>query len=136
MWNSCAGSNLALPLRCCRGTTVSKAGEIFYLKGLGSAPGPSPKCANVLAFRFTEDAPQLEAALSQYGSAAKDVSLWPHAKFVRGFDPGGTSAVLPRCHCLKAMDILSLRGLGSAPGPSPKCTHVLVSRFPENAPQL
>ena len=70
-------------------------------------------------FRFPEDAPQLEAALSQYGSAAKDMSLWPHAKFVRGFESGGTSAVLPRYHCLKINGDFVSKGLGLGTGPEP-----------------
>ena len=73
---------------------------MLSLRGLGSAPGPSPKCATVLALRCPEDAQQLAAALPQYASAAKDMSLWPQAQFVLGLESGGTSAVLPKYHCL------------------------------------
>ena len=93
--------------------------EMLSLRGLGSAPGPSPKCTHVLVFRFPEDAPQLEAALSQYGSAAKDMSLWPHAKIVRGLESGGTSAVLPRYHCLNSNGDLASKGLGLGTGSEP-----------------
>ena len=89
------------------------------LKGLGSAPGPSPKCAKLLAFRLPQDAPQLEDALPHYGSAANRMSLWPHAKFVPGFESGAASAVLPRHHCLKSRGDFVSKGLGLGTGPEP-----------------
>ena len=91
------------------------------LKALGSAPGPSPKCAKLLAFRLPppQDAPQLEDALPDYGSVAKDMSLWPHTKFVRGFESGAASAVLPRHLCLKSSGDFVTKGLGLGTGPEP-----------------
>ena len=119
MRNSCAGSSLALPRRCCRGTSVSKAVEILFLKGVGSAPGPSPKCAKLLAVRLPQDAPQLEDALPYYGSVAKDMSLWPHTQFVRGFESGAASAVLPRHLCLNSSGDAVSKGLGLGTGSEP-----------------
>ena len=99
--------------------SVSKAVEILSLKGLGSAPAPSPKFAKLLAFRPPHDAPQLGDALPYCGSVAKDMSLWPHTQVVRGFESGGTSAVLPRYHCLKINGDFVSKGLGLGTGPEP-----------------
>ena len=117
--SSCVGSILALPRRCCRGTSVSNAGEILSLKGLGSAPGPSPKYAKLMAFRLPQDAPQLEEALPYYGSVAKDMSLWPHTQFVCGLESGAASAAQPRHLCLKRKGDFLFKGLGLGPGSEP-----------------
>ena len=117
---SSARSNLAVPRRCCRGTTVSTALEILFRTGLGLAPGPRPKCVKLMAPCLPEDAPQLRDALCQHGSAAKSMSLWLHTKFVREFESGGTSVLLPRYHRLtSSVDSVSKR-LGLGTGPEPK----------------
>ena len=66
-----------------------------------------------------QDAPQREDALPDYGSVAKDMSLWPHTKFVRGFESGAASAVLPRHLCLKSSGDFVTKGLGLGTGPEP-----------------
>ena len=92
---------------------------MLSLKGLGSAPGPSPTYAKLLASRVPQDAPQLEDALPYYGSVAKDMSLWPHTQVVRGFESGAVSAVLPRHLCLKRSGDFFIEGLGLGTGPEP-----------------
>ena len=68
------------------------------------------------AVRLLQDAPQLEDALPSCGSVAKDMSLWPHAKFVRGFESGAASAVRPRHLCLESSGDVVSKGLGLGTG--------------------
>ena len=106
-------------------------GEIVSLKGLGSAPGPSPKHAKLMASRLPHDAPQLGDALPYYGSVAKDMSLWPHTQFVRGFESGAASAVLPRHLCFKSTGDLASKGLGLGAGLQPyMCKNGWLSACP------
>ena len=92
---------------------------MLHLQGLGSAPGPSPEYAKLLAVRLPQDAPQLEDSLPYYGSVAKGMSLWPHTQFVRGFEAGAASAVLPRHLCLKSRGDCVSKGLGLGTGSEP-----------------
>ena len=72
-----------------------------------------------LASCLPEDVPELGNDLPEYGSVAKDMSLWHQMKFVRGFESGAASAVLPRHLCLKAWGDSESKGLGLGTGPEP-----------------
>ena len=64
-------------------------------------------------------APQLGDALPEYGSVAKEMSLWLQMQFVRGFESGGTSAAVPR-HCyLQVWGDCVSKGLRLGPGSEP-----------------
>ena len=92
---------------------------MLCLKGLGAAPGPSPKCGKCLASCLPEDVPELGNDLPEYGSVAKDMRLWPQMKFVRGFESGAASAVLQRHLCLKTWGDSVPKGLGLGTGSEP-----------------
>ena len=64
------------------------------------------------------------------------MSLWPHAKFVPGFESAAASAVLPRHHCLKSRGDFVSKGLGLGTGPEPKYAKLMALRLPHDAPQL
>ena len=66
-----------------------------------------------------QDAPQREDALPDYGSVAKDMSLWHHTTFVCVFESGVASAVLPRHLCLKPWGYYVSKGLGLGTGSEP-----------------